>query len=244
MSSTPPGQSVAYRIRFDECGPDGRLRPSGHLRLAQDVAWIHSENLGFGRDWYRERGLTWLVRAIALDIAAGSEFGETLGLTTRVVGWRRVWARRRTTFEVDGRVRAVALTDWVLLGPTGAPVRVPAEIAAAFTVEPPSFAPLRVELPDPPDHVARVAVAVRQGDLDPMGHVNHAVYLDYADAALAQGHGAQRLHRAELEYLLPADAATAPAGRLWRLGHAWAYLLEDDAGRPLFRARLRTSATG
>ena len=34
----------------------------GHLRFAQDLAWIHSESAGFGREWYADRQLTWLVR--------------------------------------------------------------------------------------------------------------------------------------------------------------------------------------
>ena len=51
-----------YRVRFDEAGPDGSLKSGGYLRFAQDLAWIHSESGGFGRDWYSERGLTWLVR--------------------------------------------------------------------------------------------------------------------------------------------------------------------------------------
>ena len=50
-------------MRFDEAAPDGRLRTSGLLRYAQDLAWIHSASLGFDRGWYGERGLTWLVRA-------------------------------------------------------------------------------------------------------------------------------------------------------------------------------------
>ena len=37
-------------------------RPS-LLRYAQDLAWFHSASRGFDRDWYAERGLTWLARA-------------------------------------------------------------------------------------------------------------------------------------------------------------------------------------
>ena len=55
-----------YRVRFDEAGPDGNLPAEGYLRYAQDLAWIHSETAGFGREWYGARGLTWLARAIEL----------------------------------------------------------------------------------------------------------------------------------------------------------------------------------
>ena len=54
----PLVHEARYRVRFDEAGPDGHLRTSGLMRYAQDVAWQHSAALGFGRDWYLERGLT------------------------------------------------------------------------------------------------------------------------------------------------------------------------------------------
>jgi len=46
---------AAYRVRFDEAGPDGRLRTSGLLRYTQDLAARHSEALGYDRAWYRAR---------------------------------------------------------------------------------------------------------------------------------------------------------------------------------------------
>jgi hypothetical protein len=58
----------AYRVRFDEFGPDGSLPASGFLRCVQDMAWVHSQRLGFGREWYAQRGLTWLVRALTIEL--------------------------------------------------------------------------------------------------------------------------------------------------------------------------------
>src|SRR5207247_6493647 len=89
---------TSYRVRFDEAGPDGRLRTSGFMRYAQDLAWQHSAELGFGRAWYAERGLTWLVRAAELMIVASPEMGSTVGARTAIVGIRRVFARRRGEF--------------------------------------------------------------------------------------------------------------------------------------------------
>ena len=63
-----PGFEAAYRVRFDEAGPDGRLRTSGLLRYTQDLAAQHSEALGYDRGWYAARGLTWLVRAAEVEV--------------------------------------------------------------------------------------------------------------------------------------------------------------------------------
>ncbi len=110
-----------YRVRFDEAGPDGYLRASGFLRFAQDLAWIHSESASFGRDWYSTRGLTWLVRAIELDVLENVEYGSSLDVSTEVVGFRRVWARRRSEFKPAGREKMVglAITERLLLNSAG-----------------------------------------------------------------------------------------------------------------------------
>src|SRR4029079_2038825 len=67
-ATQPSSHETAYRVRFDEAGPDGTLRTSGLMRFAQAVAWLHSTALGFGREWYAERRLTWLVRAAELEV--------------------------------------------------------------------------------------------------------------------------------------------------------------------------------
>ena len=99
----PDACSAPFRVRFDEAGPDGRLRTSVLLRYAQDLAWYHSAQRGFDRAWYAERGLTWLVRAAEVAVLEPVQVGDEMTGTTRVIGWRRVWARRRTDFvDVDG----------------------------------------------------------------------------------------------------------------------------------------------
>ena len=52
--------------------------------------------------WYAERGLWWLVRCAELNLLADVAMGETVTVTTTIVGYRKVWARRRT--EVAARV--------------------------------------------------------------------------------------------------------------------------------------------
>ena len=117
--------SVAYRARFDESDPNGLLRSAGLLRYAQDAAWIHSEKLGFTREWYAERGLWWLVRCAELLLTGDIRMGETVIATTEIVGYRKVWARRRTEVAREsGEVVAILLSDWVITDSRGAPTRV------------------------------------------------------------------------------------------------------------------------
>lgn len=236
-----------YRVRFDEAGVSGHLRSSGYLRYAQDVAWIHSEQAGFGRDWYSERGLTWLVRSIELDILDDVPYGRDVGVSTAVVGFRRVWARRRSEFREPhaGRTVAIVLTDWVLLGARGMPVRPPDELLAAFATAPAGYRPLRLPAAERATEPEATRLSPGLVDLDPMGHVNNAVYLDYFEEHLAAvGRRAdirRRPRRYRAEFIDAAEAGMSLVGEGWTddLGYDFR-LRAADRDRDLFRARLET----
>jgi len=241
---TPDRCSAPYRVRFDEAGPDGLLRTSVLLRYAQDLAWHHSASRGYGRPWYAERGLTWLVRATEVAIVEPIEAGAAIDATTQVVGGRRVWARRRTDFR-DAADRLVAWTqiDWVLLDRNGAPTRIPIEFESVFGAPRVAFGLARVALDEPPAGSRLASFVVRPQELDPMDHVNNAVYLDWLEEAVLDA-GDQPSIRAiprlvRLEYAAPASAEARVVAELWRVNGSWSFRLRDDAGRELLRARLQ-----
>jgi acyl-CoA thioester hydrolase len=231
-----------HRIRFDECGSGGLIRSGGYLRLMQDLAWQHSELLGFGRDWYRTNRLAWLVRYADLRIAAEARSGDTLQVTTRVIGWRRVWARRESHANVEGVEVARATIDWVLIDAAGRPARIPDDIAERFTDGIPTFQPARLSVPDdPPDPVTYPwRVSIR--DLDPMGHVNNATYLDVMDEALAADRdalaGPRPPARYEIEYLRPALPRVVVSVVHGADGSGTAFRFLDADGQELVRARV------
>ncbi|HEY6014163.1 MAG TPA: acyl-ACP thioesterase domain-containing protein [Candidatus Limnocylindrales bacterium] len=244
MSERAPDTcSAPYRVRFDEAAPDGWLRTSVVLRYAQDLAWHHSASRGFGRAWYGERGLSWLVRAAEIAVLAPVEVGAEIEGTTQVVGWRRVWARRRTDFR-DGAGNLVAWTliDWVLLNRAGSPARIPGEFDAVFGAPAVPTGLARVTLVTPADGTRHHGFSVRPQELDPMDHVNNAVYADWLDeAVIAAGDPAAtraipRLVR--LEYAAPAAAGSDVSAELWPELGGWSMRLRDSAGRDLLRARL------
>lgn len=237
------GITLPYRVRFDECTPAGVARTSSLLRYAQDVAWVHSERLGFGRDWYAERGLAWVVRSAELRVEQAVPLGESIAVSTAVTGFRKVWARRRTEARAaDGSLVCWAHTDWVMIGPAGTPCRVPAEFPAAFGVLPGGFEPVRVDLGPVPEDGAAFDFAVRPQDLDPMGHVNNAAYLDYLEEAVLAADPAAVAALASLprtlriEYVLPAAPGARLASVAWRSDTDWRYRLTDADGRELLRA--------
>lgn len=244
------GITIPYRIRFDECTPAGVVRTSSLLRYAQDIAWVHSERLGFGRAWYAERGLAWVVRSAELEVRGAAGLGETLTLSTAVTGQRKIWARRQTEAHAqDGAPVFRAWTDWVMTGRGGAPARVPAEFPAVFRVPPGGFDPVKVDLGETPDAAHGIDFVVRPQDLDPMGHVNNAAYLDYfEEAALAFGDdAADRLERVprtlRIEYVRPAAPGARLRGTAWIVDAQLRYRLMDADGLELVRATLAQEPT-
>jgi acyl-CoA thioesterase FadM len=242
--AVPVRIELPVRIRFDECGADGWLRSSALLRYAQDVAWAHSERAGFDRAWYTARGLTWLVRCLALEMRAAVTSRATVAVSTEVTGWRRFWARRLSdVVAADGTLIAAITTDWVLLGPRGAPMRIPADILAAFPTPLPDFQPARVELPPSPPDARLWQITVRRHELDPMGHANHAVYADWVEEAVAAAGGKDAIsalpRRLDLEFVRSATAAMAVVSAVWsRPNGGWACRLTGPSGAELLRAEI------
>jgi acyl-ACP thioesterase len=239
----PDRCSSPYRVRFDEAAPDGRIRTSVLLRYAQDLAWYHSAYHGFTRDWYRERGLTWLARAGEVTVEGDMRVGDEIVGTTQVVGWRRVWARRRTDF-VDAQGKRVAWThvDWVLLDARGAPTRVPKDFDKDFFAPQADFPLGRVTLADVPDGVDAARVVVRPQELDPMDHVNNAVYADWIDERILELGGETDVRAiprtVRLEYARAVDAGSTVLAHAWRDEAGWSCAIRDAAGNDYLRARL------
>jgi acyl-CoA thioesterase FadM len=243
----PIRHTASYRVRFDEATPRGMLRGSALMGYVQDVAWHHSEALGFSRDWYRQKGVAWLVRAVEARILAPIPDGETVAVTTRLTGYRKVMARRETVVTGPaGELRAVVLIDWAMTdGRT--PVRIPAEFEHAPIDGPGPFTPVRVDLPASPPDATLLRLSPRLRELDPMNHANNSVYLDWLDEAVAaagaDGDAATaalpRTYR--LEYLRPAEPGAALVSAAWRDGPGWAYRLADADGADLLRGRLTVS---
>jgi len=238
------GFAAGYRVRFDEAGADGCMRTSSLLRYAQDIAWRHSEDLGFDRSWYTERGRWWVVRSVELEVLAPVVMGRTLRVATAVIGHRRIWARRRGEFRLaDGTLAAVAATDWVIVDERGRILRIPGDFGTSFPNVEPESDIIRVAPPPPPPDAKRLGLRVRPQDLDPMGHVNNAVYLDWIEeAVLEAGDPAATTaipRRVAIEYAASAEPGDQLDAVAWRADGGWWVRLTrpaDDAN--VLRARL------
>lgn len=230
-----------YRVRFDEATPDSLAKTSALLGYLGDVAWRHSEILGFSRAWYRERGLAWVVRAIDVSLTAPIRDGDEIRVSTRLAGFRRVMVRRSSELRAaDGTLAGDVRVDWVMTDGR-APTRIPGDFTGVPGIDLSSFVPTRVDLPPAPPGSAEQRLVPRLRELDPQGHTNNAVYLDWLDEAVAAAGGADDVRAAarryRAEYLRAAGPSAALRSVAWRDGTGWAWRLVDDAG-DLARGRL------
>ena len=236
--------SLSYRVRFDEATPSGAIRTSVLLRFAADLAAVHSDRRGFGRDWYRERGLAWLVRGVDLELAGPIAHGDEIVGTTRAVAARKVLARRRTEFRgADGQPVATVVVDWALTSSEGVPTRIPPIFDTVFGTTARSFEPIRVRT-TPPAGPAGLDRRVRPQELDPMDHVNNAVYLDWAEEAIRAVEPSFTSldivpRRWRLEYLGSAGPATTVRTIAWPDDSGWSVRIAEAAtGDPFVGAHL------
>jgi YbgC/YbaW family acyl-CoA thioester hydrolase len=131
----------------------------------------------------------WIVRRTIAEFSRPVGPGAVCTVRTWVADFRRVRSRRCYEVRVGDAVVMSAESDWVLVDmATGRPRRIPEEVEGAFDAPSGTASPARPPWDDTPLPVTsrRVPAAVRFTDLDSLGHVNNAAYLDVlSEAALA-----------------------------------------------------------
>jgi acyl-CoA thioester hydrolase len=130
-----PTFSTRWRVRSYELDSNGHVNNSVFLAYAEEVAVMHAEVLGFGREWTVHKGGLWLVHRHEIVYHRPALFGQELDLTTQVVSMRGARAVRRTTIGLAGTATLLAeiTTEWVWARASdGRPTRIPPEVLAAF----------------------------------------------------------------------------------------------------------------
>jgi acyl-CoA thioester hydrolase len=181
-------------VRHDELDRFGRVQPAAYLRYLAHVAVEASAAAGFDADWYAAQGTHWLIRRSVVALAHPAGGGERLTVGTWVEDFRRVRSHRRYAVQLaDGRPCLEARADWVYVDrATGRPRRVPAAMEAAFGADGRGGAEREAFVAPPaPQTPARSTHRVRHAEIDTVGHVNNAAWLDIlTQAVLDVLHGA------------------------------------------------------
>lgn len=248
-------------VRHHELDAWGRLYPAAQLRAVAEAAVAASTAAGFGPEWYAAQRVHWIVRRTLARFLRPVGRDDACEVRTWVADFRRVRSRRCYQVHANGTLAVEAESDWVLVDvASGKPRRIPPDVERTFDAPSGAASTPRAEWDEtlPPVTPLRSAAAVRFADLDSLGHVNNAAYLDVLmEAVLAPlaraGWGVEQLGAAgvapfvaacDLEYLdaivwgAPHEVVTwmVPVARGFEVVQ---HLGAAGAGTPSVRARTR-----
>ena len=181
-------------------------------RCFQESAVEGSTRVGWSPARYREAGSAFVVRSMTVVHCQEAQYGETLEATTWVANFRRgILTTREIRLNGPRGLLASATQEWVHVTGGLRPVRASAECQAAFPVEeiePSPTLPICVEEID--SQTSEFTFELWHSWMDPLGHANHPMYLDWCDEALCRG-----MHQAGLD---PVGLRPVAERVTWKLG--------------------------
>ena len=131
MTADPLRFSARWRVRGYELDSNGHVNNAVYLNWAEEIAGLHAEAAGYGREWALERGGTWVVHHADITWRRPALGGDEVEISVEVIsihgarGIRRTWIRR----VADGELLAELLVEWAWVRiADGRPARVPREI--------------------------------------------------------------------------------------------------------------------
>ena len=187
-------RQLDYRLRWMDFDRYGRMQPSAILDMFQDVATVHAEELGIGRDDLLARGVFWVVVRSKFEIVEAPEHYHVVTART----WphtltRFSFMRDFSMLDEGGRLLVKATTEWVLMDVESrkfVSVKDYCDVPDDYDEER-SFERKPRKIPDFAEGNRPVHVVVPgYSDIDVNGHVNNARYADYVIDALNPGEGA------------------------------------------------------
>ncbi|MCS7055219.1 MAG: YbgC/FadM family acyl-CoA thioesterase [Thermoflexales bacterium] len=184
----PHVHTSTFKVRFYECDPYGHVNNANYLRYMQEAAFEASAAAGYDLRRYAQMGRVWYAHATDIEYVRPVQYGDTVEVKTWVADFRRVTSRRAYELysAATGALVARATTDWAFLdAATQKPIPIPDELIHTFWPEgaPASFAPRErfPSAPPAPEGAYRLRKRVQWRECDSAGHVNNAVYAEWAE---------------------------------------------------------------
>jgi len=183
--------SFDSRVRFSECGTDGRMTPEAIVNYFQDCAVFHAVSFGSGPDKWRKEQRGWVIASWRIRIFEYPKLGTQVTTSTWSYGFRGIEGKRNHTMtDGAGYVFADADSRWAFFDfAAGRPIAVPDSEIEGYGVEKRremGEAPLHIRIPREGAAV-KEPVKVRPTNLDTNGHMNNEQYIALALTLLPAG---------------------------------------------------------
>ena len=171
------------RIRYSETDSEGKLTMAALINYFQDCSTFHSEDVGLGIQYLRERSLVWVLSSWQILVDRYPEMGEMVTVGTcpydmrGFLGYRNFWLA-----DEKGNYIAKANTLWSLLNTqTGKPSAITEDMAAGYGLGEKlemEYAPRKIAIPQ--GGVTQETIVVKKHHIDTNHHVNNQQFVDMA----------------------------------------------------------------
>jgi acyl-CoA thioester hydrolase len=182
----PVEYETTFQVRHYECDAYGHLNNAVYLSYMQESAYQASAAVGYDMVSYNQMDSLWYIRETKVEYLLPVFYGDTLVVRTWVADFRRVRSKRMYEIRKQDSQELVCqgYSDWVYLDRrNGLPLTIPKAMREAFMPDHAEQGPaIRPHFPAPPPAppgVLKVRRQVEWRDLDPVRHVNNAVYAQY-----------------------------------------------------------------
>ncbi|MBO5208391.1 MAG: acyl-[acyl-carrier-protein] thioesterase [Lachnospiraceae bacterium] len=171
------------RIRYSEVGVDGNLTLESLLDYFQDSSTFHSEDLGLGIDYLKERHLAWVLSAWQIVVKRYPHLNERVIVGTAPYDFKGFMGSRNFWMDTEAGERlAYANSIWTLMDiskmmPTKPTPDMLEKYVLAEKLDM-DYAPRKIAVPD--NGTEQEEILVRPHHLDTNGHVNNGQYVRMA----------------------------------------------------------------
>ena len=178
-----------FLIGYGEVDEHNRLRISSLLNFLQNIATLHSKELGYGTTACLEKKIGWVLLSWHIRF-----FYYPQGDTNLVV---KTWSRKLKgyhafrTYQVEdesGKIVAEADSMWTLISlETGRPIRISEEMSNLYgEIDKNFFEEERVKIEIPAEHDNVIDLKILRRDIDTNKHCNNTKYIEFALESIPQ----------------------------------------------------------
>lgn len=181
---------VDTKVKYSECGEDGKIKLGSIINQFQDASSAHSEALGVGMDYLAEKKRAWILNSWQIVIERYPDVHEPVEVSTWPTGFKGVFGPRNFCMRTpSGEMIAYAHSLWVYVETvTGKPTKPDEEEKQIYGVEPPlemEYAPRKIKMPE--QSMVVDTIRVRKYHIDTNSHMNNSQYVQMAMEVMPDG---------------------------------------------------------
>ena len=174
-----------FNVAYSEISSKGTLKISGLANYFQSLAVAHSDAAGWPVEKLMEQHRGWILLHYQIKIKELPRDNEQVTAHTWAAGYRRAQADRDFCLcDSEGNELAYASSRWVVMDiDRRRPAKLDPDFFSSYSIEggrDVAEAEYKITIPEEAEEVSRDTFTVKRRDTDTNGHVNNAIYIDWA----------------------------------------------------------------